>query len=263
MLARLRRGARVLLEAGLDRATRHTGVKRTVNGLPYRVTASSRHWFQPTYDGQVAAFLRARIQPGAVCCNAGANVGVYALQLAAWAGPSGRVYTFEPNPAAAAELRRNIHLSRLDARVEVIEAAVGDAPGTATFYASGSDPMGRMERPNPLLVETESFQVPVVSLDEYFRSRDVSPAWVVMDIEGSEIAALRGMRWLLRPPTGVRLVAELHPDAWSWSSDSRAQLEALLAGLELRPVALTGQRDPLAEHGMVYFAPPSDPTHSP
>ena len=49
----------------------------------------------------------------------------------------------------------------------------------------------------------------------------------------------------------TRFIVELHPDAWQWSGHTRGDLERLLdsAGLVARP--LSGQRDPLGEHGQV------------
>ena len=46
-------------------------------------------------------------------------------------------------------------------------------------------------------------------------------------------------------------IIELHPDAWPWSGHTRGDLERLLdsAGLVAQP--LSGQRDPLGEHGQV------------
>ena len=75
-----------------------------------------------------------------------------------------------------------------------------------------------------------------------------APDLVVMDIEGWEIAALEGARSHLGR---TRFIVELHPDAWQWSGHTRADLEGLLdsGGLEARP--LSGQRDPLGEHGQV------------
>ena len=69
-----------------------------------------------------------------------------------------------------------------------------------------------------------------------------------MDIEGWEIAALEGARSHLGR---ARFIVELHPDAWQWSGHTRADLEGVLdsGGLEARP--LSGQRDPLGEHGQV------------
>src|SRR5206468_4730866 len=54
-----------------------------------------------------------------------ANVGIYTV-LAARRAVEGRVVAFEPDPAARAELERNVRLNGL-ANVEVRAEAVGDA----------------------------------------------------------------------------------------------------------------------------------------
>jgi len=235
-------------------ATARRGVRRVVNDLEYRVDSRCRHQFTPNYEAGAADFLRNRIAPGAVIYNVGANVGALTVQLAKWSGPTGTVVAFEPNPYAMRLLKRNIRLNRLDAQVEVVALAVGDAIGEVTLHVQGADPMARAGKANPLLLNTEAIRVPVTTLDRFSQSRRGIPDWVAMDIEGWEVAALRGGRELFsaaRKRVGV--VIELHPAAWSWSGDSRADLEAILVELRRRPIALSGQKDPLAEHGQVYF----------
>ncbi len=108
--------------------------------------------------------------------------------------------------------------------------------------------MGRAGRPNPRLPATDRIEVPVTTLDAFASTRGRLPDLVVMDIEGWEIAALEGARSHLGH---TRFIVELHPDAWQWSGHTRRDLERVLdsAGLEARP--LSGQRDPLGEHGQV------------
>ena len=157
--------------------------------------------------------------------NVGANIGVYALQLAHLVGAAGRVVAFEPNPAAREVLVRNIARNSLQSRVEVVPSAVGSAPGTVDFYTSGADGMGRAGRPNPRLSATDRIEVPVTTLDAFASARGRLPDLVVMDIEGWEIAALEGARSHLGR---TRFIVELHPDAWQWSGHTRADLEGLL-----------------------------------
>ncbi len=101
------------------------GIARTVNGIPLRVDPVGRHVFTPIYDEGAAACLRDHLREGMEAWNVGANIGVYALQLAHRVGAAGRVVAFEPNPAARAVLARNLAHNSLQSRVEVVPAAVG------------------------------------------------------------------------------------------------------------------------------------------
>ena len=224
------------------------GAARTVNGIPMRVDPVGRQAFTETYDSGAAAYLRGALGPGMEVWNVGANVGVYTLQLAHHVGAAGRVVAFEPNPASRAVLSRNIARNSLQARVEIVPAAVGAAAGTIEFFATGIDGRSRPGAPNPEMAQSHRIQVPVVTLDAFAAGRGRLPALVMMDIEGWEVAALQGARALLGTS---RFVVELHPNAWAWSGHSRADLEALLAAAQLSARPVSGQRDPLGEHGQV------------
>jgi FkbM family methyltransferase len=239
---------RRLRELGLRAAYRRQGMLRIVNGTPLHVDPRARRVFTPEYDSPVAAYLKQPVEPGSEIWNAGANVGVVALQMASWLRGAGKVVAFEPNPAAARLLCSNIRYNRFEDCVEVIESAVGERAGLTNFYVSGTGEMGRAGTPNPSLERTETIRVPVITLDGFALTRGRLPAWVVMDIEGWEIAALRGARRLL---LAANLVVELHPSAWEWSGHCRADLESLIAECELEVLPLAGQSDPLAEHGHV------------
>ena len=245
----IRRSGRAGYELALRVATSGRGVSRTINGLPVRVDSTTRRWLCDDYERPVAAFLRHHIQPGSEVWNVGANVGVYALQLAAWVGPDGHVLAFEPNPLAARRLAENVRLNELEDRIEIVPLAIGETSGEAALFARGTDGMSRLGRPNPLLGGTHGISVPVSTLDEVAGRRQRRPDWVMMDIEGWEIGALKSARQLLGHS---RFVIELHPSAWSWSGHARTDLEDLLREHGLQAVPLTGQSDALAEHGHVF-----------
>jgi len=168
------------------------------------------------YDTSVARFLSERIQPGAVCFDIGANVGVYVLQFAHWSGSSGRVVAFEPNPAALEVLSRHVRMNQIDDMVTIERAAVGAAPGTATLYRSGADGMSRLGEANKLLRGlAEPLDVPVTTVDAFCARTGLTPDWLLMDIEGFEFAALFGAkRTLERLRKKIGLVVEMHPDVW-------------------------------------------------
>ena len=242
-------------ESALELLSGGRGATWEINGETYRVDPRQRHRLGQHYDAPVARFIRERIRPGAVCFDVGANVGVYVLQFARWAGPAGRVVAFEPNPAARAVLGRHVELNGLGGRAEVVGAAVGAARGETTLYAAGADGMSRLGAPNELIADGVSeITVPVVTLDDFCEERGAEPDWLLIDIEGFEIAALAGARRLLgRRGDDLHVVVEMHPNVWHTAGATRESASALLAELGLRPVPLTGQRDPLGEHGLVYL----------
>jgi FkbM family methyltransferase len=231
------------------------GIPWEINGLTYRIDPRQRHRLGANYDAPVAAFLRERIRPGAVCVDVGANVGVYVLQFARWAGDAGRVIAFEPNPAARRVLERHVRLNHLTQRVTVVAAAVGAAAGEAVLFASGEDGMSRLGEPNDeLRGATTPIVVPVVTLDDHCRTAGVRPDWLLIDVEGFEIAVLQGAREIIRSRgRALGLVVEMHARVWPSAGMSRARAESVLRDLGLRPVALTGQSDPLADHGLVHL----------
>ena len=228
------------------------GVERRVNGVPLRVASPSRALFTPDYDRPLADFLHSRIRPGDEVWNVGANVGIWVLQMAAWVGPHGRVVAFEPNHDTAEILRENVRLNGFQSRVEIVESAIGEQAGEVDFYGAGTDGMSRAGQPNPLLPHATRRRVPVVTLDAFAASRNRFPSWILMDVEGWEIAALRGARQVL---TQAQVAVEMHPSAWEWSGHSRNDFERLLADCSLRAVGLTGQTDVYGDYGHAHLAP--------
>lgn len=229
------------------------GIPWTINGIPCRIDPRERHRMARQYDELAARWLAARIAPGDVCVNAGANTGVYVIQLAHWSGPDGRVTAFEPNPAARRILSRHVQMNGLSWRVDVVPSAVTDRQGSSTFFASGDgDGMSRLAIPNEKLAGTIPLTVTTTTLDDFCAE---APQWIVIDVEGFEVQVLRGARRLLRQCTGV--VVELHPDAWEGAGTPRRELETIIDELSLSVTPLSGQSDPLGVYGIIALQPPS------
>lgn len=239
----------------LDVTTWGRGIRQTFNGREqFRLDPWTRCHFPPDKDPGVCEYLRAHVRPGAVCLNVGAHVGLYALLLAEWAGPTGRVFAFEPNPFVRRVLDRHVALNGLVGRVESVAMAVGGRSGECTFCAEGLELHSRMGRPNPGAVDHDytSVTVPVTTLDDFCRGRDLRPGCITLDIEGSEVEALAGGREVIREGRGrLELIVELHPHLWEVAGTSLQRLKDVLADLGMRAVPLTGQQDPLAEYGIV------------
>jgi FkbM family methyltransferase len=254
--SRLVRRLRPAYENLLDWYGGGKGIPWTINGVTYRVDPHHRQRLGQNYDAPVADFLRARVRPGALCLDVGANVGVYVLQFAHWSRPDGRVVAFEPNPGARAVLQSHVRMNGLQERVEIVPAAVSETSGEEILYAAAAEGMSRLGEANKALTgNVNEITVPVVTLDEYCRLNRLEPDWLFLDIEGFEIAALAGARELIKRRRGsLNVVVEMHPNVWDSAKTTRAGAESLFAELGLRAVPLTGQSDPLGEHGIVHLA---------
>ncbi len=232
------------------------GIEWTINGKVYCIDPHYRTRLGQHYDGTVADFLSERVREGAVCIDVGANVGVYVLQFARWSGPTGKVIAFEPNPSAREVLQRHVRMNGIEKSVAVIPSAVSSIAGEEILYAAESDGMSRLGAPHERLEDqVTEIRVPVCTLDNYCETNNVDPDWLLIDIEGFEIAALSGARNLIqRRANELGIVVEMHPNVWDSANTSRAQAERLFSELKLEPVPLTGQSDPFSEHGIVYLS---------
>lgn len=234
-------------EQALVLMTLDRGLSWSLNGMPCRIDPRQRHRMARDYDQPVALWLSQHVKAGDLCANVGGNIGVYALQFAHWNGPEGRVVVFEPNPYARAVLARHIRYNHFNARIQVIDAAVAETNGTATFYASNTaDGMSRLGMPNHELSETVPMTVRTLSLDSFFSS---APVWMMIDVEGFELQVLRGARRIISQCRGI--VVELHPGAWSVAGTGAADLRRLLEEHSLQMTPLSGQVDPFTEYGHV------------
>ena len=153
------------------------------------------------YEPETAALFFRLASQARVTFDVGAYVGFYSL-LAAHANPNGRVFAFEPLPAAFERLERNMARNGLD-NVACIRAAAGASEGTLPFYHQdqGSLPCSSslsldFMRGTPNLMKTA---VPVLRLESFARSHGLASADLIkLDTESTEPDVLRGAAGLLR-----------------------------------------------------------------
>ena len=161
------------------------------------------------YEPHVVATLSRFVQPGMVACDVGSHLGYLALVLARLAGPSGRVYAFEPLPRHVKLLRRTLARNRL-AQVTVVAQAVGVHTGRATLEEWPNDAMNRVVE-GIADWKGKTVQVPITTLDDWTaRVEGLHRLDLIkLDIEGQELAALQGAAGLLRRYRPA-IVCEIH-----------------------------------------------------
>lgn len=248
------RAFRPLYENVLDFATGARGFQRTINGVEaFFIDPHHRGLFPETWEPETYNFLRAHVKHGATCIDVGAHVGIYALSLARWSGATGRVFAFEPNPESRRILESNIRRNRLEKQITVVPQGVSDRRSEAQFFAAKGAAFSRFGEPNPERPEGHrAMTISLTTLDDFCSAHNIRPEWILLDIEGFEVAALRGAQRVIDAGRGcMGIVVEMHPFLWECTGTSRAEFERLLDDLRLKPRALSGQRDLWAENGQV------------
>lgn len=126
----------------------------------------------------------------------GTHVGSLLIPIAREVG---RLVGFEANPETYTLLQANVRLNNVS-HVEIHNLAVGDHTGEIEFYANKINAGGSKIRPGKDAYayhydDPNVIRVPVVALDEFLAGQSFD--LIIMDIEGSEYFALKGMQALL------------------------------------------------------------------
>jgi FkbM family methyltransferase len=165
--------------------------------------------------------LAEAIPAGGVVVEGGAHLGFVTVHEARAVGPNGRVVVFEPNGSVLGVLRENLLANGVQDRVEIVPKALGDSPGSARFFVRGDE--SSLYEPSG---DADLAEIEVVRADDLVEG----PVDVVkLDVEGGELAALRGMERFMtaeRPPHALFL--ECNPVLLERAGSSKNELLAWL-----------------------------------
>lgn len=246
--------ARALYARALVWRTGGRGVACTLpGGEVVRLWPAYRHttWNLDEY----AAFRRA-LTPGQIAIDVGASLGAYALLFGQWVGETGRVYAFEPAPIIADGLERHVALNGLASTVAVVRAAVADRTSSAGFIAPGLHAINRLAHADE--AAPGAIEVRTTSLDDFCAEAGIEPDLVKIDVEGTELAVLRGARNTIRRAGGrLALFVELHPSLWPGCGITRADVEDELRRLGLVARPLRAGADVWSQEGVVVRLEPA------
>lgn len=151
-----------------------------------------RLYYRGGFEPGFTRLLLGELSPGDVFLDVGANCGYFSLSAAQIVGPSGAVHAFEPAPGPTSRLLFDAARNRLG-NLSVHACALGAREGRAVL-AAGSDATSP-EGTRHLVPTGAGSSVRVVALDEYLP--DLRPNVIKIDVEGSELEALRGMSRIL------------------------------------------------------------------
>lgn len=159
-------------------------------GTPPSVALHFGQYERPEFE------LWRRLLPrGAVIADIGANIGWYSAHLAAL-DPTATVVAFEPVPSSFAWLRKTVARNNL-ANVRTEQLAVSDRPGTIEIYVDPTITGAASTHPSVYLDTSSAVRVAAVTLDAYAAEHSLRFDAMKIDVEGAELAVLRGSQRVL------------------------------------------------------------------
>ncbi|MEK6829347.1 MAG: FkbM family methyltransferase, partial [Nanoarchaeota archaeon] len=146
-----------------------------------------------------------------VVLDVGAHIGYYTLLMSDLVGCNGKVFAFEPEPSNFNLLQKNVEINTCK-NIVIEKKAVSDYNKKSYLYLS-KDNSG-MHRLNNSVYCKQCIAVDVISLDDYFCSSPLIDKirFVKIDVEGSELDVLSGMKLILEKNHNIAILLEFIPD---------------------------------------------------
>jgi FkbM family methyltransferase len=143
--------------------------------------------------------LRDNAKAGDIVFDIGGNLGIMSVMLSRQVGPTGRVYTFEPNPAVRPQLAAMLKANGAS-NVEIVPYAVSDSVGimdfmqiTETGARRESSSLKIPGTPSEVMAH-EIITVPVTTVDIFANEIGNFPQLMKIDVEGADLEAIMGAK---------------------------------------------------------------------
>lgn len=162
------------------------------------------------YEKSTTELFKQIIRPGMAIVDIGAHVGYFTRLFSKRTGRGGRVYACEPDPSNFALLEKNTKHRK---NIKVFQLAIGDHAGAIDFFHSElktgcHSTIPSSFRPTKLTVSS-------ITLDQLCEKERISRVDMIkMDIEGGEVAALRGMTETLKANPHIQIITEFNPECF-------------------------------------------------
>ena len=201
------------------------------------------------YESEVLDALRARLRPGSVLWDIGANFGLHSTTLARLV-PAANVVAFEPNPSEHTRLLR--HRAWNAPHLITSSLALSDTAGLLPLHLG---PVGNSGMTTLAPWSQASYSgtvlVAAASGDSLIAAGSVpAPTLIKLDVEGHEPAVLRGLATALAHARCELVVFEDTP-----SDDSPSKHLLRTAGFTLTPLV----RHEQSAHALANFAAEKSP----
>lgn len=177
------------------------------------------------HEPHVAQIIRRSIRPGDFCVDVGANIGYFSMMMANAAGPGGRVLSFEPVPSTFETLRLNAALAeRQGLHIVARQVAVSAEAGELVIERREHSTLNQVREIGDGTTDSGD-RVPCLTLADCFSeaANNDRVSLLKVDVEGHELAVVRGALPVLQSGQIERMIIEITPGA------DAARIENLLA----------------------------------
>jgi len=162
---------------------------------PYDMKVGRELRFRGSYGERELALIQSLVNPDSTVAFIGTHVGALAIPAAKWVR---HAFFVEANPRVARLVASNCRLNGLD-NVTLFDCAVGERAGEIEFIASRANSGGSKRKPARkrdayYFDRPETLRVPLRRFDDLVGDREEDFDLIYMDVEGSEVFALRGMQ---------------------------------------------------------------------
>lgn len=165
------------------------------------------------YEKELGDLIKKVVKPGDVFVDIGANIGYFSL-LSANYQPTAKIISIEPAKTVYEKLKENISVNNFK-NIIAINSAVGEISEEKELFISGSDNLGMSSFMQPENYSGKKEKVPVIKLDDWFKTCELTKIDLVkLDVEGSELAALKGMKDILENYQPL-IIVEINPGTLS------------------------------------------------
>jgi FkbM family methyltransferase len=199
--------------------------------LPGASDSLSGFWYDQVPDFEELMFALHLLRPGDLFVDVGANQGGWSLTVA---GMGARVMAFEPIPVTHQRLLGNIAVNSpaIRHRIRAMPFALGESARTALFTSG-------LDAGNHLIGEqdgeaNERVSVEVGRMDD-FLDREI-PVLIKIDVEGQEVAVLRGGRAVLARDSLAAVIVETFRPA-NFGGPALVALEGILGEFGFNPMS--------------------------
>ncbi len=174
-----------------------------LEGRKWKASSGIR-FIKGTYEPKNVEAIQKTVREDDIAYDVGAHVGYFSVLMGDIVGSGGKVIAFEPRGLNLGYLQKHVSVNNCD-NVKIVSKAVGDHSGHAKLETRTGSGTGYIS-------DTGDEDVEITSIDELVESGALpAPTFLKIDVEGGEMAVLRGARKVIerqRP----RMILATHGD---------------------------------------------------